>query len=137
MAIPEQELRRAIDRVGSTAFGRMRWMLDFMQRPLDELSEGDQLNQLRDFMAINTTPLAWRMKDGTRQRWKFQGVSRQPTIDDLRGAQQEWMRLVDRFRVTPIGEGFEEPLPPSQWIVRRTSDGFTINIRTHSTTPAT
>jgi hypothetical protein len=137
MAIPDQELRRAIDRIGSTAFGRMRWMLDFMQRPLAELSEGDQLNQLRDFMAINTTPLVWRMRDGTRQRWKFRGVSRQPTIDDLRNAQKKWAWLVDRFRNTPIGGGFEEDLPPgSQWIVQRESAGFTKTIRTHSISPA-
>jgi hypothetical protein len=134
--MPEQELHKAIGRIGSTPRGRMRWILDFVQTPLHELSEGDQLNQLRDFMAINTTPLVWRMRDGTRQRWKFHGVSRSATFDDLRTAQKEWGRLVDRFRNTPMGGDFEEELPTSSWIVRRGSDGFTLNLRTHSPAPA-
>src|SRR5262249_41038483 len=41
------------------------------------------------------------------------------------------------FRNTPIGGDFTEEHPPSEWVVRRESDGFTKIVRTHSTTPAT
>src|SRR5215468_10912395 len=117
MALPEQELRRASDRIGATALSRMRWFLNFVQLDFDALTEGDQLNQLLEYRAF-CSPIRWRSHDGNKRRWTLRSGP-QPTIDMLRRAQAPWRKLVDDVRLLKVGGELVLPSHTVNWVIRR------------------
>ena len=128
--IPESELRHAIDRIGETPLGRMRWVLNFLSPDFNDLSEGELLNLRYDFLALHKVPLEWRGRDGSKRSWRQVGAGRSLTIEELRRVHNDWRALLDRFlQAKVVGAEFIVQ-PHTVRVVRRTDDGFTSVLRT-------